>query len=149
MPNALRIRPCSTGSWQTISGIGANGQTPGKAQLLKNWRSQSGQAPPYTVETSDMRVFVLGEAAVASYTKTYTAKENGNIAHEDVTDVLEDPVPGSCVYHVPALTDVTPLARVILPPRFPDYAPKHTCVKSHSALPGSVKLLCYLALRSK
>jgi hypothetical protein len=69
-------------------GIGANGQTPGKAQLLKNWRSQAGQAPPYTLETSDMRVFVLGEAAVAAYNKTYTAKENGNIAHEDVTDVF-------------------------------------------------------------
>jgi hypothetical protein len=69
-------------------GIGANGQTPGKAQLLKNWRSQAGQEPPYTVETSDMRVFVLGAAAVAAYTKTYTAKENGNIAHEDVTDVF-------------------------------------------------------------
>ena len=69
-------------------GIGANGQTPGKAQLLKNWRSQAGQAPSYTVETSDMRVFVLGETAVATYTKTYTAKENGNIAHEDVTDIF-------------------------------------------------------------
>jgi len=69
-------------------GIGANGQTPGKAQLLKNWRSQAGQAPPYTVETSDMHVFVLGETAVATYTKTYTAKENGNIAQKDVTDIF-------------------------------------------------------------
>ena len=71
-------------------GIGTNGQTPGKAQLLKNWRSQAGQAPPYTVETSDMRIYVLGNAAVATYTKTYTAKQNGNIAHEDVTDVFTE-----------------------------------------------------------
>jgi ketosteroid isomerase-like protein len=69
-------------------GIGVNGETPGKAQLLKNWRSQAGQGPPYTGETSGMRVFVLGEVAVATYTKTYIAKENRNVAHEDVTDVF-------------------------------------------------------------
>lgn len=69
-------------------GIGTHGQTPGKAQLLKNWRSQAGRAPPYAVETSEMRVFALGEAVVATYAKTYTAKENGNVAHEDVTDVF-------------------------------------------------------------
>jgi len=30
-----------------------------------------------------MAIYVLGEAAVAPYSKTYTAKENGNVAHEN------------------------------------------------------------------
>ena len=71
-----------------FAGVGTNGPAPGKAQLLKNLRPHAGQAPPYTVETSDMHVIVRGDTAVAAYTKTYTAKENGNIAHEDLTDVF-------------------------------------------------------------
>jgi ketosteroid isomerase-like protein len=70
-------------------GFGPNGLTPDKTQLLKNWQPNAGQAPPpYTVETSDMRIFVRGTTAVAAYTKTYTAKENGNIAHQDITDIF-------------------------------------------------------------
>jgi len=69
-------------------GVGSNGPAPGKAQLLKNLRPHEGQAPPYTVENSDMQIFLLGDTAVAIYTKTYTAKENGNVAHEDMTDIF-------------------------------------------------------------
>jgi ketosteroid isomerase-like protein len=73
---------------QDFVGIGSNGLTPGKTQLFKGWQPHAGQAPPYNVETSDMRIFVLGDTAVAAYTKTYTAKQTGNVAHEDVTDVF-------------------------------------------------------------
>lgn len=73
---------------QDFAGVGPNGLTPGKEQLLKNWQPHAGQAPPYTVERSDMRIIVRGDTAVAAYTKTYTAKENGNVAHQDATDVF-------------------------------------------------------------
>jgi ketosteroid isomerase-like protein len=71
-----------------FAGVGTNGPAPGKAQLLKNLQPHAGQAPPYTVETSDMYIIVRGDTAVAAYTKTYTAKENGNVDHEDMTDVF-------------------------------------------------------------
>ena len=71
-----------------FAGVGTNGPAPGKAQLLKNLQAHAGQAPPYTVEHSDMHVVVRGDTAVAAYTKTYTAKENGHVAHEDMTDVF-------------------------------------------------------------
>lgn len=61
---------------------------PGKAELLKTWRASAGQALPYTVETADMRIYILGDSAVAAFTKTYTAKENGNVAHEATTHVF-------------------------------------------------------------
>lgn len=35
-----------------------------------------------------MRIFVRGTTAVATYSKTYTAKENGNIANQDITDIF-------------------------------------------------------------
>lgn len=69
-------------------GFGTNGRAPGKALLLKNWQSHAGQAPAYTVETSEMQVFVFGDTAVAGYRKSYTAKVNGTVAHEDMTDVF-------------------------------------------------------------
>jgi ketosteroid isomerase-like protein len=71
-----------------FAGVGTSGPAPGKAQLLKNLQAHAGQAPPYTVETSDMHIIVRGDTAVAAYTKTYTAKENGNVGHEDMTDVF-------------------------------------------------------------
>lgn len=71
-----------------FAGVGTNGPAPGKAQLLKNLQAHAGQAPPYTVETSDMHIIVRGDTAVAAYRKTYTAKENGNVGHEDMTDVF-------------------------------------------------------------
>jgi ketosteroid isomerase-like protein len=73
---------------EDFEGVGTNGPAPGKAQLLKNLQPHAGQAPPYTVETSDMHIIVRGDTAVAAYTKTYTAKENGNVDHEDMTDVF-------------------------------------------------------------
>lgn len=71
-----------------FAGVGTNGPAPGKAQLLKNLQAHAGQAPPYTVERSDMHIIVRGETAAAAYTKTYMAKENGHVAHEDMTDVF-------------------------------------------------------------
>ena len=71
-----------------FAGVGTNGPAPGKTQLLKNLQPHAGQAPPYTVETSDMHIIVRGDTAVAAYTKTYTAKEHGNVDHEDMTDVF-------------------------------------------------------------
>jgi ketosteroid isomerase-like protein len=68
--------------------LGPNGQAPGKAQLLKSWQPRAGQAPPYTVETSDLRVYVFDNTAVTAYAKTYTAKENGKVFHEDTTHVF-------------------------------------------------------------
>jgi hypothetical protein len=42
-------------------GIGAT-----KADLIRNLRPRAGQAPPYLLETQDMRVHVLGDTAVAA-----------------------------------------------------------------------------------
>jgi len=71
-----------------FAGVGSNGPVPGKSELLRTLRPHAGQSPPYTVEHSDMRIFLLGDTAVATYTKTYTAKENGNVGHEDMTDIF-------------------------------------------------------------
>jgi ketosteroid isomerase-like protein len=71
-----------------FAGVGTNGPAPGKAELLKNLQTHAGQAPPYTVEHSDMHIIVRSDTAVASYKKTYTAKEDGNVDHEDMTDVF-------------------------------------------------------------
>ena len=71
-----------------FAGVGPNGPAPDKAQLLKGLQQHAGQAPPYTVEHSDMHIIVRGDTAIAAYTKTYTAKENGNVDHEYKTDVF-------------------------------------------------------------
>lgn len=71
-----------------FAGVGPNGPAPGKAQLLKDLQAHAGQAPPYTVEHSDMQIIVRGDTALAAYTKTYTAKENGSVDHEDMPDVF-------------------------------------------------------------
>jgi ketosteroid isomerase-like protein len=68
--------------------LAPNGLAPGKTQLLKTWQAHAGQAPPYTVETSDMRIYILGDTAVAAYAKTYTTKDGGNVAHEDTTHIF-------------------------------------------------------------
>ena len=64
------------------------GVGPGKAEILQHMRPHAGQAPPYSVETSDMRIYVLGESAVASYVKAYTARENGKTMREDITHIF-------------------------------------------------------------
>jgi hypothetical protein len=73
---------------EDFANIGPNGPAPGKAQLLKNWQSRAGQAPPYTVETSDLRVFIFDNTAVTAYAKTYTARENRKVIREDTTHVF-------------------------------------------------------------
>ena len=64
------------------------GLGPGKTEIIKGMQPHAGEAPPYSVETQDMRIYVLGETAVTSFVKIYTAKENGNVAREDTTHVF-------------------------------------------------------------
>jgi ketosteroid isomerase-like protein len=68
--------------------LAPQGTGPGKANILKHFRVHAGQAPPYSVETKGMHIYILGDTAVAAYVKTYTAKENGNVAHEDTTHIF-------------------------------------------------------------
>jgi ketosteroid isomerase-like protein len=64
------------------------GLGPGKAEIIRHLQPRAGQAPPYTLETRDMHIYVLGDSAVVAYLKTYTAKENGNVVHEDTTHIF-------------------------------------------------------------
>ena len=68
--------------------LAPTGLAPGKAELMKNWQPHAGQAPAYTVETSDMRIYVLGDTAVAAFAKTYTTKDKEKVAHEDTTHIF-------------------------------------------------------------
>jgi ketosteroid isomerase-like protein len=68
----------------TPTGIG-----PGKAALLKKFRENAGEAPPYSVRQQDMHIFVLNDmAAVASYVTIYVSNENKNVARQDTTHVF-------------------------------------------------------------
>jgi ketosteroid isomerase-like protein len=60
----------------------------GKKEILEGMKPHAGQAPPYSVEVHDLHVYLLGDTAVAVFVKTYTAKENGNMANEDATHVF-------------------------------------------------------------
>ena len=64
------------------------GLGPTKAEIISHLQSRAGQAPPYSLETKDMHIYVLGDAAVAAYTKTYTAAENGHVLTEDTTHIF-------------------------------------------------------------
>ncbi len=66
-----------------------HGKGPTKSELVKNIRAQDGQSPPYSVEMHDLRIYMLGDTAVAAFTKVYTAKENGNVAYEDNTHIFK------------------------------------------------------------
>lgn len=68
----------------TPQGVG-----PGKAKIIEQVRTRAGQAPPYSIETADMHIYILGDVAVAAYVKTYTAKQNGNVMHEDNTHIFK------------------------------------------------------------
>ena len=61
---------------------------PTKSELLEHLRPRAGQAPPYTLQTEDMHIYILDNVAFAAFTKTYTAKENGNVQREDNTHVF-------------------------------------------------------------
>jgi ketosteroid isomerase-like protein len=65
------------------------GLGPTKAEIMSHLQPLAGQTPPYALETKDMRIYVLGDAAVAAYTKTYKAKENGNVVREDTTHIFK------------------------------------------------------------
>jgi ketosteroid isomerase-like protein len=68
--------------------LGPRGPGPGKDKIIEGMRPHAGQAPPYSVEMHDLHVYVLGDTAVAASVRTYTAKENGNTAHEDSTHIF-------------------------------------------------------------
>lgn len=65
------------------------GLGPTKAEIISHLQPRAGQVPPYSLETKDMHIYVLGDAAVAAYTKTYRAKENGNVVREDTTHICK------------------------------------------------------------
>jgi ketosteroid isomerase-like protein len=73
---------------EDLVNLGPRGLGPGKAGIIKGMQPHAGEAPPYSVETQDMRIYVLGETAVAAFVKIYTSKENGNVAREDTTHVF-------------------------------------------------------------
>lgn len=63
----------------TPRGIG-----PGKADV----RRDAGKTPPYTTDAENTHIYILGDTAVAAFTKVYTAKENGNVDREDTTHIF-------------------------------------------------------------
>jgi len=65
-----------------------SGPGPGKAEILKHLQPRAGQSPPYSLETRDMHIYILGDTAVAAYVKAYTAKEGGNVVREDTTHIF-------------------------------------------------------------
>jgi len=65
-----------------------SGPGPGKKEIIEGMKPHAGQAPPYSVEMHELHVYFLGDTAVAVFVKTYTAKENGNMANEDMTHVF-------------------------------------------------------------
>ena len=68
----------------TLRGVG-----PTQAETISHLQPRAGQAPPYSLETKDMHIYVLGDAGVAAFTRTYTAQENGNSLHEDTTHIFK------------------------------------------------------------
>ena len=66
-----------------------HGLGPTKAEIISHLQPRAGQAPPYTLATKDMHIYILGDAAVAAYTKTYTAKESDNVLREDTTHIFK------------------------------------------------------------
>lgn len=68
--------------------LGPRGLGPGKAEIISHLQPRAGQAPPYSLDVKDMHIYILGDTAVAAYVKTYTAKENGNVVHEDTTHIF-------------------------------------------------------------
>ena len=62
---------------------------PGKEELVKTFQAHQGEAPPYSVRQQDMHIFVLSEiSAIAAFAETFVAKENQNVAHQDITHVF-------------------------------------------------------------
>jgi hypothetical protein len=60
-----------------------------KARLVEGIRKAQGQAPPYTASDEDMRVYMLGDTAIAMYVKEYAVRANPNqVDSQDLTDVF-------------------------------------------------------------
>lgn len=62
---------------------------PSKAELVEHLRPRAGQSPPYSLQTDDMHIYILDSVAFAAFTKTYTAKANGNVQREDNTHIFK------------------------------------------------------------
>jgi len=65
------------------------GLGPTKAEITGHLKPRTGQPPPYSLENQDMHIYILGDTAVSAYTKTYTAKQNGNVLREDTTHIFK------------------------------------------------------------
>jgi hypothetical protein len=65
------------------------GMGPGKADIVSGIRRDAGKTPPYTTHAEHMHIFILGDTAIAAFTKVYTAKENGNVDREDTTHIFQ------------------------------------------------------------
>ena len=60
-----------------------------KARLVEGVRKAQGQAPPYVATDEDMRIYALGDTAVALYVKRYAVRANPeHIDLQDLTDVF-------------------------------------------------------------
>ncbi len=62
---------------------------PTKAKLVDGVRNAHGQAPAYTAREENMRMYMLGDTAIAMYVKEYEARTDpSNVDPEDVSDVF-------------------------------------------------------------
>jgi hypothetical protein len=60
-----------------------------KAKLVDGVHKSQGQAPPYTATEEDMRVYMLGDTAIAMYVKEYAVRANPDqVDIQDLTDVF-------------------------------------------------------------
>lgn len=64
------------------------GMGPSKAGIVSGMRRDAGKTPPYTTDVENMHIYILGDTAVAAFTKVYTATQNGNVAREDTTHIF-------------------------------------------------------------
>jgi hypothetical protein len=60
-----------------------------KAELLKFVQEYQGQAPPYIASEENMRVYMLGDTAIAMFVKKYVVRDNPDqVDRQDITDVF-------------------------------------------------------------
>ena len=62
---------------------------PTKAKLVEGVRKAQGQAPSYIATEEGMKVYMLGDTAIAMYVKQYAVRANPTeVDREDVSDVF-------------------------------------------------------------
>ena len=60
-----------------------------KAKLVQGIHEAQGQAPPYIASAEGMRVYQLGDTAIAMFVKKYVVRNNPHqIDRQDITDVF-------------------------------------------------------------